>query len=77
MNLPCKGRNLPSVMPGDGETDTGMCGGITKPGNGNQRNPYLRTKPPKWEKLLMNGYTEKDITHAVTITDRLNNESGN
>jgi hypothetical protein len=45
MNLPCRGRNLPIVMPDDGETDAGMCGDITKPRNGTQRNPYLGTKP--------------------------------
>jgi hypothetical protein len=33
MSLPCKGRNLPSVMLGDKETYTGTCGDIMKPGN--------------------------------------------
>jgi hypothetical protein len=45
MNLPCRGRNLPIVMPDDGETDAGMCGDIMKLRNGTQRNPYLGTKP--------------------------------
>jgi hypothetical protein len=44
MSLPCRRRNLPSVTPGDGEIDTGMCGDITKPDNGTQRNLYLETK---------------------------------
>jgi hypothetical protein len=44
MSLPYRGRNLPSVMPGDGETDTETCTDITKPKNGTQRNPYLGTK---------------------------------
>jgi hypothetical protein len=34
-------------MPDDRETDVGMCGHITKPVNGTQRNPYLGTKPQK------------------------------
>jgi hypothetical protein len=34
MNLPCRERNLPSVMPGDGEIDVEMCGDITKLENG-------------------------------------------
>jgi hypothetical protein len=77
MNLPCKGRNLPSVMPDDEETDAGMCGGITKPGNGTRCNRYPRTKLWKWEKLLMNEYTNKDATQAAAIADRLKNGNGN
>ena len=77
MNLPCMGRNLPSVMPGDRETDAGMCGDIMKPENGTQCNPYLETKPQKWETLLMNEHTEKDATHVVVIADKLKKESGN
>ena len=34
MSLPCKGWNLPSVMPGDRETGAGTCGDIMKPGTG-------------------------------------------
>jgi hypothetical protein len=34
-----QGRNLPSVMPGDGETNAGMCVAITKLENRNQHNP--------------------------------------
>jgi hypothetical protein len=72
-----QGRNLPNMMPGDGETDTKMYGDIMKPENGTRRNPYLGTKLQKWEKLLMNEYTEKDATPAIAITDRLKNENGN
>ena len=77
MNLPCKGRNLPSVMPGDREMSIGMCDDITKPGNGTRRNPYPGTKLQKWEKLLMNEYSEKDATPAATIAYRLKNGNGN
>jgi hypothetical protein len=65
------------MMPGDGETNVRMCGDITKPENGTRRNPYLGTKLRKWEKLLMNEYTEKDATPTVAIADRLKNENGN
>jgi hypothetical protein len=34
MSVPCKGRNLSSVIPGDKETDARTCGDIMKPGNG-------------------------------------------
>jgi hypothetical protein len=64
-------------MPGDGETDAGMCGDITKPENRTRRNPYLGTKPQKWEKLLINEYIEKYATLAAAIADRLNGESEN
>jgi hypothetical protein len=77
MNLPCRGRNLPSVMPDDGETGVGMCSDIMKPENGTQCDLYLRTKPQKWEKLLMNGYTEKDATPVAVIADKLKNERRN
>jgi hypothetical protein len=77
MNLPCRGRNLPSVMPDDRETDAGMCGDITMPENGTQHNPYLRMNPQKWEKHLMNEHIEKDATPAAAIADSLKNESGN
>jgi hypothetical protein len=59
------------MMPGDKETDAEMCGDIMKPGNGIWRSPCLGTKPQKWEKLLTNEYTEKDVTPAALITDRL------
>jgi hypothetical protein len=71
MSLPCKGRNLPSVMPDDEETDAGTCGDIMKPGNRIRRNPCPGMKPRKWEKLPMNEYTEKDVTPAAVIADRL------
>jgi hypothetical protein len=71
MSLPCKGRNLPSVTPGDEETDAETCGDIMKPRNKIWRNPCSRTNPQKWEKLPTNECTEKDVTPAATITDRL------
>jgi hypothetical protein len=73
---PARG-GAPSVMPGDGETDAGMCGGIMKLGNGTQHNLYPRTKLRKWEKHLMNEYTEKDATPAAVIAKRLKSESEN
>jgi hypothetical protein len=76
MSLPCKGRNLPSVMPGDEEIDTEICGDITKLGNGIWRCPCPRTKPRKWGTLPTNKYTEKDATPAATITDMLRSENG-
>jgi hypothetical protein len=48
-----------------------MCGDIMKPGNGIRRSPCPGTKPRKWGKLPMNEYTEKDVTPAAAITDRL------
>jgi hypothetical protein len=45
MSLPCKGRNLPSVIIDDKEIDAEMCGDIMKPGNGIRRSPCLGTKP--------------------------------
>jgi Na+-transporting NADH:ubiquinone oxidoreductase subunit NqrC len=72
-----QGRNYPNMMPGDGETDAGMCGDITKPENGTWRNPYLGAKLWKWEKLLMNECTEKDATPAVAIVDGLKNGNRN
>jgi hypothetical protein len=71
MSLPCKGRNLPSVMPSNEETDAETCGDIMKPGNGIRRSPCPGTKPRKWEKLPMNEYTEKDITPTAVIADSL------
>jgi hypothetical protein len=77
MSLPCKGRNLPRVTPSDEETNVGTCGDIMKPGNRIQRSPYLGMKLRKWEKLLTNEYTEKDITPTTVIADRfkIGNES--
>jgi hypothetical protein len=63
------------VMPGNGETNAGMCGDIMKPGNGIRRSSCLGMKPRKWEKLPTNEYTEKDVTPAAVIADRLKIES--
>jgi hypothetical protein len=71
MSLPCKGRNLPSVMPDDKETDAETCGDTMKPGNGIRHNLFPGTKPQKREKLSTNEYTEKDVTPATVIADRL------
>ena len=75
MSLPCKGMNLPSVMPDDKETNAEMCDDIMKLGNGIWRSPCPGTKPQKWGKLPTNEYTEKDATLAVTIADKLRSES--
>ena len=71
MSPPCKGRNLPIEKHDDEGTDVGTCGNIMKPGNGIRRSLYPETKPQRWEKLLTNEYTEKDVTPAALITDRL------
>jgi hypothetical protein len=76
-SLPVSDDEPTSVMPDDGETDAEMCGGITKPRNRTRRNPYLGTKLRKWEKLLMNEYTEKEATLAAVIADKLKNGNGN
>jgi hypothetical protein len=77
MNPPCRGRNLPNAMLGDGEIGAGTYDDITKPENGIQRNPSLGTKPQKWEKLSMKEHIEKGATPAAAIVVRLKNESGN
>jgi hypothetical protein len=75
MSLPCRGKNLPNVMPGDRETYTKMCGDIMKPENGIRCNPCPGTKPLRWEKLPMNEYTKKDATPAAAIADRLRSKN--
>jgi hypothetical protein len=75
MSLPCKGRNLPSVMPDNEETDAEMCGDIMKSRNGIRRSPCPGTEPQKWGKLPTNKYTEKDATLTAAIADRLRIES--
>jgi hypothetical protein len=42
-----------------------------KPGNGVRHSPCPGTKPRKWGKLPTNEYTEKNVTSAATIADRL------
>jgi hypothetical protein len=76
MSQLCKGRNLPSVRHGDGGTDTGTCGDITRLGNGIRHSPYPGMKPQKWEKLPTNEYTEKGRTLAAVIADKLRIENG-
>jgi hypothetical protein len=75
MSLPGKGRNLPSVMPDNEETNAETCDDIMKSGNGIQRSLCLGTKPRKREKLPTNEYTEKDVTLTAVIADRLRIES--
>jgi hypothetical protein len=74
MSRSCKGKNLPSVKRGDEGIDAGMCGDITRLGNGTQRSPYPGTKLQKWEKLPTSDYTEKDGILATVIADRLRTE---
>jgi hypothetical protein len=71
MSLLCKGRNLPSVKPDDGETGAETCGDIMISGNEMRRSPCPETKPRKWEKLPTNECTEKGVTPATVIADRL------
>jgi hypothetical protein len=40
MSRPYKGKNLPSVKHGNEGTDAGMCGDITRLGNGTLHSPY-------------------------------------
>jgi hypothetical protein len=75
MSLPCKGKNLPSVKRGDGETDAGMYGDIMRPGNGIWHSPYPKMKPRRWEKLPMSECTEKGVTLTVVISDKLRTEN--
>ena len=77
MSLPCKGKNLPSVMPGDGETDAGTCGNIMKLGNGIRHSPCPETKPQRWKKLRTNECTKKGVTPTAAIIIGLKNESEN
>jgi hypothetical protein len=58
-------------MPDDEETDAETFSDIMKPRNEIQRSPCSRTKPRKWEKLPTNECTEKDVTPAAAIADRL------
>jgi hypothetical protein len=71
MSPPCKGRNLPSVTPGNRETDVGTCNNIMKPGNRIWRSPCPKTKHRRWEKLPTNECTEKGVTLTVAIVNRL------
>jgi hypothetical protein len=75
MSRPYKGKNLPSVKRSDEGTDTGMCGDITRLGNGTRHSPYPGTKFQKWEKLPTSEYTEKDRIIAAMIADKLRTES--
>jgi hypothetical protein len=77
MNPPCWGRNLPSAMLDDGETGAGTCSDITKLQNGTLHNPFLGTKPQRWEKLPTKEHIEKGVTPTAAIIIGLKNESEN
>jgi hypothetical protein len=59
------------VKHGDRGTDTRTCSDIMKPGNGIRHSPYPETRPQKWEKLPTNECTEKGVTLATAIADKL------
>jgi hypothetical protein len=71
MSLPCKGKNLPSVKRGNRGTDVGTYNDIMKLGNGIRRSPCPEMKPRRWERLLMSECTEKGVTLATAIADKL------
>ena len=81
---PCQGKNLPSEKLGDEGTDAGIFVDITKLGSGTQRNPYLRMKSRKWEKLQTSEYSDKggilvDVTASklkTEIKNKLNKVQG-
>jgi hypothetical protein len=75
MSLPCKGRSLPSAKRGDRGTDAEMYGDIMKSGNGIRHILYPETKPQRWDKLPMSECTEKGVTLAAAIADKLRTES--
>jgi hypothetical protein len=56
---------------GDRGTDAGTYDDIMKPGNGIRCSLYPETKPRRWEKLLMSECTEKCVTLAAAIADKL------
>jgi hypothetical protein len=70
------GKNLPSAMLGDGETDVETCGDIMKPKNGIRHNPSLRTKPRRWGKPMMKEHIENDASLAAATAVKLRNASG-
>jgi hypothetical protein len=77
MNPPCWGRNLPSMMLGDGETCVIMCSDITKSENRTRNSPSLGTKPQRWGRPSTKEHIE-NCTIAVTATTvKLRNASGN
>jgi hypothetical protein len=63
------------VKHGDGGTNARTCGDIMKPGNGIRRNSYSKMKPQRWEKLPMNECSEKGVTLAAAIVDKLKSGS--
>jgi hypothetical protein len=64
------------VKRGDEGIDAGMCGDITRLGNGTRCSTYPGTKLQKWEKLPTSEYTEKDGILAAVSADKLRTESG-
>jgi hypothetical protein len=77
MNPPCWGRNLPSAMLVDGETDAETCDDITKPENETHHIPSLWMKPQRWGKPPTKEHIENGTTPTTAIAVRLKNESGN
>jgi hypothetical protein len=68
---PCLGKNLLSKKLADGGTDTEIFSDITKQGNGTRRSLYPEMKFWRWEKILMNEYSERGGTLADVIVGRL------
>jgi hypothetical protein len=69
------GKNLPSVMLGDGETDAETCGDIMKSENRTRHNPSLRTKPERWGRPLMKEHIENGATPIAVTAVKLRNAS--
>jgi hypothetical protein len=70
-----QGEEPPSVKRDDGGTDIRTYDDIMKLGNGIRCSPYPKMKPRRREKLPMSECTEKSITLATAITDKLRTES--
>jgi hypothetical protein len=77
MSRPCRGKNLPSEKLGDEGIDAKIFYDITKLGSGTQHIPCPEMNFKKWEKPLMNGYTEKGGILAGVIIDKLRTEIEN
>jgi hypothetical protein len=59
----------------DEGTDTGTYGDIMKLGNEIRCSSYPEMKPQRWEKLPMSECTEKGVTLAAAISDKLRSGS--
>jgi hypothetical protein len=76
MNPPCWGKNLPSAMLGNGETDAKTCDDIMKSENGTRHNLSLRTKPERWRRPLMKEHIENSATPITVTAIKIRNASG-